>query len=113
MSELKLGNIGMLEEAVRELALAILNESPFTDVQVKANVVMSQIQNSVLYVRKYIYWENAHGVSVYFPAVGGIGTTMPPELQYFYKSEVASFAEDALWHNLLASLYTSGQEPPH
>jgi hypothetical protein len=112
LSELKLGNIGMLEEAVRELALAILNESPFTDVQVKANVVMSQIQNTVLYVKNSTDWENAHGVSVYFPAVGGIGTTMPPELQYFYKSEVVCFAEDALWHDLLASLYTFPQEPP-
>jgi hypothetical protein len=112
LSELKLSNIRMLEEAVRELALAILNESPFPLIQVKANVVMSQIQNTVLYAKNSPDWESAQGISVYFPAVGGIGTTMPPELQYFYKGEVVSFAEDALWHDLLASLYTFSQEPP-
>jgi hypothetical protein len=112
LSELKLSNIKMLEEAVRELAVAILNESPFPLIQEKATVVTEQIQNTVLYVKNSPDWESAQGVSVYFSAVGGIGTTMPPELQYFYKSEVVSFAEDALWHNLLASLYTFTHEPP-
>jgi hypothetical protein len=112
LSALKLGNIGMLEEPVRELALAILNESPFTDVQIKADVVMSQIQNTVLYVKNGTDWENARGISVYFPAVGGVGTTIPPALQYFYKGEVVNFAEDASWHDFLASLYTLHEPPP-
>ncbi len=112
LSELKLAHIRMLEEAARELALAILNESPFALVQLKANIVMSEIQNTVLYAKNSSDWESARGVSVYFPAVGGIGTNMPPELQYFYKGEVVDFAEDALWHDFLASLYIFTQEPP-
>ncbi len=112
LSELKLGNIRMLEEAVSELAAAILNESIFSRVQEKATVVMEQIQNTVLYVKNSPDWASAKGVSVYFPPVGGIGTTIPPELQYFYKSEVVSFAEDASWHDLLTSLYVYTQEPP-
>ena len=110
LSELKLGNICMLEEAVSELAAAILKESLFSQIQEKAALVMEQIQNTVLHVKNSPDWESAKGISVYFPRVGGIGTAMPPELQYFYKSEVVSFSEDASWHDLLTSL-SSTQEP--
>ncbi len=110
LSELKLGNISMVVDAVDELAAGILNESPFSEIQEQAACVMEQIQRTVLYVKNSPDWERARGISVYFPPVGGIGATIPPELQYFYKRDVVSFSEDASWHDLIASLLGT-QEP--
>ena len=41
---------------------------------------------------------------MYFPVVGPM-VTIPPELQYFYKSQIVSFAGEALWHDVLTSCY--------
>ncbi len=110
LSELDLSKIEMLVEAVKELSVTITNGSPFSLVQENANTVLEQIRNTVLYARNSSDWESAQGLSVYFPQGGGPGANMPAELQYFYKSQIVSFAGDSLWHDVLTSCFAF--EPP-
>lgn len=104
LSVLKLCNVEALTASMKELSLAILTDAPLQVVQEKAKAVMERISNAVVYVKNCPDWESARGVSVYFPMAGPM-ITIPPELQYFYKSQIVSFAGEALWHDVLTSCY--------
>lgn len=110
LSVVKLRRVKALTAAVKELSLAILNDFPLQVVKDRATAVMEGINHAVLYKKNALDWESAGGISVYFPEVYPMAA-LPPELQFFYKSQIVSFAGDALWHDLLASSYDSSSKP--
>jgi hypothetical protein len=74
---------------------------------------MEGIKKAVIYKKNALDWGSAGGISVYFPEVGPM-LALPPELVYFYKSQIVRFGEDALWHDLLTSCYVWSPDPgPH
>jgi hypothetical protein len=113
LSVMKVRRVKALTAVVKELSLGILNDYPFQEVKDRAAAVMEGINSTVIYKKNALDWESAGGISVYFPEAYPMAA-VPPELLYFYKSQIVSFAEDALWHDLLTSCYVWNPEPgPH
>jgi len=113
LSAVKVRRVKSLIAAVKELSLGILNHFPLQAVKDRAAAVMEGIDHAVIYKKNAVDWESAGGISVYFPEAYPMAAP-PPELLYFYKSQMSSFAGDALWHDLLTSCYVWGPEPaPH
>jgi len=110
LSVVKLSRVKALTAAVKELSLAILSEYSLEALKPQATAVMEEINNAVIYKNNALDWESAGGISVYFPEAGPM-VAQPPELQYFYKSQIVSFAGDGLWHDLLTSCYVLHPEP--
>jgi len=113
LSVVKVRRVKVLTAVVKELSLGILNDYPLQEVKDRAAAVMEGINSAVIYKKNALDWESAGGISVYFPEVGPM-VALPPELLYFYNSQIVSFADDALWHDLLTSCYVWSPEPgPH
>jgi len=115
LSVVKVRRVKALTAVVKELSLAILNDFPLQEVKDRAAAVMAGINNAVIYKKNAPDWGNAGGISVYFPVKVNLMDPPPPELLYFYKSQIVRFAEDALWHDLLTWYYvwTFGNPPPY
>jgi len=105
LSVVEVGRINALASAVKELSLAILNDSPLEVVKDKAAEVMKAINNAVIYKKNALDWQSAGGISVYFPGDINVMASPPPELLYFYKTPIADFPGDSLWHDLLTYVW--------
>jgi hypothetical protein len=103
LSTIRLGKIEGVTTAVEALAGEMLASSSFTTIQTKAAEVMDKIDEAVVYFRNGSNWDNAYGLSIYFPPPET--GYMPEEFFYNYTKDVVSFAEDALWRNFLFVYY--------
>jgi hypothetical protein len=103
LSTLRLGGMGAVTIAVQELADAFLSSAPLATIQEKARAVLSELDETIVYVRNGANWTSAGGLSIYFPLPEQ--GFMPTMFFYNYIDEVVSFARDVSWREVLFVYY--------
>ncbi|MBW1786071.1 MAG: hypothetical protein JRK53_05545 [Deltaproteobacteria bacterium] len=107
--------IGPLAEAIGNFAAVSIAGSSDDIVRERAETVVDNIEQAVVYSRNSADWEGyVSGLSIFFPLedtlesnkiVLGVGSSIPPEFFYFYTRQITGFAEETLWRDLLFLFY--------
>lgn len=115
LSTLDITKIEALSQAIRDFASVSIDGLPDDIVKKKAEAILENINQVVLYSRNSADWEGyINGLSIFFPLedpwgnkkeIRGVGMDTPPEFFYFYTQQITSFSEEKLWRDLLFLFY--------
>jgi len=106
LSVLDMKGVSSLSESIQSLRGAMIDQSPFTTVQEKAQAVVNLFQAVVLYARSSPDCMDEHGLSIYFPPPDPEGY-IPSLFFYNYTGEVTSFAVDIGWRDFLFAYFSN------
>ena len=109
LSTIKLDKIPAVEDALADFCNTILDSVAFEVIQPKAQVIMDAIEDAVLYKVSGEVWEDAGGLSIYWPPTEQ--AYMPSMFFYCYIDEIISFAADNPWRLFLYVYYNFSVYP--
>jgi len=109
LSTIQLDKIPAVEDALVDFCNTILDSVAFEVIQPKAQVIMDAIEDAVLYKISGEVWEDAGGLSIYWPP--SEEGYMPSMFFYSYIEEIISFAVDNPWRQFLYIYYNFSAYP--
>ncbi len=105
LSAVRLAEVPDLVDAFTEMVEVILGDENFPIVQESAATVLQILEDAVVYKKNSAKWQDAGGISIYWPELDQDPVSIPHEYFYFYIDDVTSFARDALWRVFLWEYY--------
>ncbi|MDP8226386.1 MAG: clostripain-related cysteine peptidase, partial [Candidatus Celaenobacter polaris] len=103
LSTIQLDNIPDVEDALADFCTTILDSVAFEVIQPKAQAIMDAIEDAVLYKVSGEVWDDAGGLSIYWPPMDQ--GYMPHVFFYSYIDEIISFSVDNPWREYLYVFY--------
>jgi hypothetical protein len=103
LSTIQLNKIPAVEDALADFCNTILDSVAFEVIQPKAQVIMDAIDAAVLHKVSGYIWDDAGGLSIYWPPMDQ--GYMPHVFFYSYIDEIISFPVDNPWRQYLYVFY--------
>jgi len=103
LSTIQLDKIPDVEDALADFCTTILDSVAFEVIQPKAQAIMDAIEDAVLYKVSGEVWDDAGGLSIYWPPMDQ--GYMPHVFFYSYIDEIISFSVDNPWREYLYVFY--------